>query len=175
MTKRVAFLRAVNLGKRRVPMSRLVDVLDGMGYTDVWTFVNSGNAVFDGTGSRAALERAIEVELTGAFGFPIETFVRSVAELRRAVETQPFPIVRGDTHFVTFLKRAPDAATKRALEGLSGSYDTLVVTGADVHWRMRGKSSDSPLTKRDWAIVGENASTSRNMNMLRRLVAKIDA
>jgi hypothetical protein len=41
---------------------------------------------------------------------------------------------------------------------------------------MRGKSSDSPLTKKDWAaIVGENASTSRNMNMLGRLIGKIDA
>jgi hypothetical protein len=40
---------------------------------------------------------------------------------------------------------------------------------------MRGKSTDSKLKKKDWEIVGKNASTSRNMTMLRRLVAKIDS
>lgn len=176
MTTRVAFLRAVNLGKRRVAMARLVEVLEVLGYADVWTFVNSGNAVFDAGGSRASLERAIEGSLLEAFGFEIETFVRTAAELRTIVGEQPFPLVDGDTHFITFLEQVPDASASRALEALSGSYDTLVVRGRDVHWRMRGKSSDSPLRKKDWeTIVGKNASTSRNMTMLRRLLAKIDA
>ena len=174
MTTRIAFLRAVNLGTRRVAMPRLITVLEGLGATDVWTFVNSGNAVFDASGSRAALERAIEDALHDALGFEVETFVRTAAELRRAVGEEPFPITDGDTHFITFLKAPPDAATSRALERLSNDYDTLVVHGRDVHWRMRGKSSDSTLRKKDWEIVGKNASTSRNMNMLRRLVAKID-
>ncbi|HEY3723016.1 MAG TPA: DUF1697 domain-containing protein [Acidimicrobiia bacterium] len=175
MTTRVAFLRAVNLGQRRVAMSRLITVLEGLGSTDVWTFVNSGNAVFDASGSRAALERAIEDALHEDLGFEVETFVRTAAELRRAVGEQPFPITDGDTHFLTFLKAAPDGATSRALEQLSNDFDTLVVHGRDVHWRMRGKSTDSKLKKKDWEIVGKNASTSRNMTMLRRLVAKIDS
>ncbi len=174
MTTRIAFLRAVNLGKRRVAMPRLIAVLEGLGCTNVWTFVNSGNAVFDQSGSRAALERTIEDALREDFGFEVETFVRTATELRRAVAEQPFPITGGDTHFITFLKRPPGTVTSRALEQLSNDYDTLVVHGHDVHWRMRGKSSDSTLRKKDWEIVGKNASTSRNINMLRRLVAKID-
>jgi uncharacterized protein (DUF1697 family) len=174
VTTRIAFLRAVNLGTRRVAMPRLVTVLEGLGATDVWTFVNSGNAVFDASGSRAALEQAIEDALREELGFDVETFVRTAAELRRDVAEQPFPIAAGDTHFITFLKDRPDAATSRALEQLSNDFDTLVVHGRDVHWRMRGKSTDSKLKKKDWEIVGKNASTSRNMTMLRRLLAKID-
>ena len=175
MTKRIAFLRAVNLGRRRIAMPRLVTVLEGLGFTDVWTYVNSGNAVFVATGSRAELERKIEKALDEAFGFPVETFVRTRAELRRLLDDEPFPVRAGDTHFVTFLKKSPSPATARALEALSNNFDTLVVRHGDVHWRMRGKSTDSKLRKKDWAIVGENASTSRNVNMLRRLAAKSDA
>ena len=58
-TLRVGFLRAVNLGKRRVTMSRLVEVCERLGYEDVWTYVNSGNVVFAATDSRAALEHAL--------------------------------------------------------------------------------------------------------------------
>jgi uncharacterized protein (DUF1697 family) len=175
MTVRIAFLRAVNLGRRTVGMGRLIALLEQLGYDDVWTFVNSGNAVFGASGSRADLERVIRSTLEAEFGFEVETFVRTAAELRKIVADDPFPVAEGDTHFVTFLKAVPDPATQRALEALSGDYDLLVVRGRDVHWRMHGKSSDSPLRKKDWAIVGENASTSRNMNMLRRLMVKIDS
>jgi uncharacterized protein (DUF1697 family) len=176
VSTRIAFLRAVNLGKRRVSMARLVEVLEGLGYEDVWTFVNSGNAVFDATGSRANIEQDVEAALAEEFGFDVETFVRTPPEVRKLAADEPFPVIGKDTHFVTFLRRAPDAKQAKALEALSGSYDTLVVQGRDVHWRMRGLSSASPLKKKDWEkILGANSSTSRNMNMLRRLLAKIDA
>jgi hypothetical protein len=86
----------------------------------------------------------------------------------------PFRVADGDTYFVTFLKVAPGAATGRALESLSNDMDTLVVRGPDVHWLMHGKSTDSSLKSKDWAIVGKNQSTSRNITMLRKLVAKLE-
>ena len=48
----VAFLRAVNLGKRTVKMPHLIDLVRGLGYDDVWTHINSGNVVFEASGSR---------------------------------------------------------------------------------------------------------------------------
>ncbi len=176
MTMQVGFLRAVNLGKRRVPMARLVEVCADLGYADAWTFVNSGNIVFEAGGARAALEKALETALEKEFGFECTTFVRTAAQLRALVAAKPFPVESGDTHFVTFLKAAPSSAGVTALEGLSNDMDTLVVTGADVHWRMRGKSTESTLVTKDWErTIGKNTSTSRNMTMLTKLLGKIDA
>lgn len=176
MSVRVGFLRAVNLGKRRVPMSRLVEVCEGLGHTDVWTYVNSGNVVVDATGSRAAVEGAMEKAFEQEFGFECTTFVRTAAELRAVLDAEPFTMTPGDTHFVTFLKKAPSAAQARAVEALSNEFDTLVVAGADVHWHMPGKSTDSRLVKRHWEkVLGPLSSTSRNVTMLTKLVAKIDA
>jgi hypothetical protein len=43
-----------------------------------------------------------------------------------------------------------------------------------VHWRMRGKSTDTKLKTKDWEhVVGRHTTTSRNMNALRKLVAKL--
>jgi uncharacterized protein (DUF1697 family) len=97
VSTRVAFLRAVNLGRRKVPMPRLVQVCEELGYTDVWTHANSGNAVFDTTGTRAAIERAMATALEGAMGFEVTTFVRTAAELRTALERHPFAVAAGDT------------------------------------------------------------------------------
>ncbi|QKE84121.1 DUF1697 domain-containing protein [Arthrobacter sp. NEB 688] len=176
MSTRVGFLRAVNVGRRRVAMSRVVALCEGLGYDDVWTYVNSGNVVLDATGSRAAVERAVEGALEDEYGFECSTFVRTPAQLRAVLADRPFGVGEGDTHFVTFLRSAPSDGDLAALEGLSNEVDTLVVRGSEVHWRMHGRSTDSRLVTRDWErILGPASSTSRNVTMLTKLVAKIDA
>ncbi|MGZ4709314.1 MAG: DUF1697 domain-containing protein [Acidimicrobiales bacterium] len=174
MTTRVGFLRAVNVGRRTVPMGRLAELVEGLGHTDVWTYLNSGNVVFDATGSRTAIESSIETALEVAFGFEVTTFVRSAAELREVLQVDPFTLSEGDTYFVTFLKQAPSGAVAAELEAASNDFDTLQVHGREVHWRMRGRSTETTLGRKTWNLVGENGSTSRNITMLHKLVAKID-
>jgi hypothetical protein len=106
----------------------------------------------------------------------VTTFVRTATELRQAIVVEPFSVGAGDTYFLTFLKSAPTSAQKRSLERLTNEFDTLVVDGRDVHWRMHGKSTDTKLKTKDWDdIIGRHHSTSRNMTMLRKLVAKVNA
>lgn len=173
MTTQIAFLRAVNLGKRTVKMGKLVEILEGLGYEEPWTYINSGNAVFETPGKRADLESAIASVLEADLGFEVTTFVRTAAELDRILAARPFEVGDADTYFVTFLKDTPSKATAKELESYSNDFDTLVVRGRDVHWRMHGKSTDTTLKKKQWKIVGELASTSRNITMLRKLAAKI--
>lgn len=175
MATRIGFLRAVNVGRRTVPMSRLKAVGERLGYADVWTFLNSGNIVFDGAGTRERLEAALGDALEEEFGFECTTFVRSPAELRKALAVQPFERTAGDTYFITFLKSAPPADVVAAMQAASNEFDTLVVDGRDVHWHMRGKSTDTLLKASTWRLVGRTGSTSRNVTMLTKLLGKLDA
>jgi uncharacterized protein (DUF1697 family) len=165
----------VNVGKRTVQMAKLVDVCEGLDFDRVWTFINSGNVVFDASGARTAIEHSMEQALEAEFGFECTTFVRTAAELRSALDVEPFPVAAGDTYFITFLKHAPSAEVAKALRAASNDFDTLVVHGRDVHWRMRGKSTDTKIKPATWKLLGPNSSTSRNVNMLRKLSAKLDA
>ncbi len=55
MPKFVALLRGINVGKaKRVSMENLRALLAGLGFTDVSTLLNSGNAVFQATGGASA-------------------------------------------------------------------------------------------------------------------------
>lgn len=61
MTSFVALLRGVNVGRgNRLPMADLRAQLAALGYTNVRTLLNSGNAVFD-RGSRSANAHAIRI------------------------------------------------------------------------------------------------------------------
>ncbi|MEI9865947.1 MAG: DUF1697 domain-containing protein [Limisphaerales bacterium] len=46
MPRYIAFLRGMNLGKRRLPMSRLKELFEELGFDDVATFIASGNVLF---------------------------------------------------------------------------------------------------------------------------------
>lgn len=157
-------------------MGRLAEVTRSLGHADVWTHINSGNVVFEATGTRSDLEHGFETALEAEFGFEVTTFVRTAPELRRTLALQPFTLAAGDTYFMTFLKDSPSESEGRALQALSNEFDTLVVQGRDVHWHMRGKSTETTLGTKAWDdIVGHHRSTSRNTTMLAKLLAKINA
>src|SRR4029450_6053860 len=92
MPTHIALLRGINVGGRnRVAMADLRKVVLGLGYTDVATYIQSGNVVFtseeaDTAMIAAALERAIAEHL----GVRPKVVVLTRAELARAVEAPPF-------------------------------------------------------------------------------------
>ncbi|MFE5945993.1 DUF1697 domain-containing protein [Streptomyces sp. NPDC056480] len=89
-----ALLRGINVsGHRKVPMAELRPLLEGLGHTNVRTYLQSGNAVFttdSGTGEdelATALEDAIEER----FGFRVDCLVRGGDYLAAVAEACPFP------------------------------------------------------------------------------------
>lgn len=72
MPQYVAFLRGINLGKRRVKMDHLRDLFEKMGFTAVSTYIASGNVLFSSTSrSSSKLEVLIEKELESALGHAV--------------------------------------------------------------------------------------------------------
>jgi uncharacterized protein (DUF1697 family) len=109
----VALLRGVNLGKRRVSMADLRRLLESLGYADVSTYVQSGNAVLTSKNTdESGISSELEVELTKAFGFAIPVIVRSRADLADVVANNPFPDAAADPTklHVTFLAEQLDPA-----------------------------------------------------------------
>lgn len=112
----VALLRGVNVGGRTVPMAELRACLSGLGYDDVRTYVQSGNAVFSATGSVAAVRSALEAALEESFGMTIPTVVLTAAQLDAVVEANPYPeLVDTPTRLVvSFLPEKVPAATRKS-------------------------------------------------------------
>lgn len=103
----VALLRGINVGgAKKVPMARLRELLSDLGYDDVSTYVQSGNAVFDAAETDARtvaqqIERAIEAE----FGFGSRITLRTREEWAAVVAANPFPdaVAEPKTLHVVFL------------------------------------------------------------------------
>lgn len=133
----IAFLRAVNVGKRQVKMTRLRELFTELGYGEVRTYIQTGNVFFEADETdRAALERAIERHLLDALGFAVTTFVRTVEEVDAALASDPFAgiAVGPDTRLCCLFTSAPLPADL-ALPVVSAGRDatlTIVAASPDV-------------------------------------------
>ena len=83
----VGLLRAVNVGKRKVPMPRLRELCEELGHTEVETLLQSGNVVFT---ARKADPAAIEKALAAEFGFDVPVIVRTGTQLQKVIDANPF-------------------------------------------------------------------------------------
>lgn len=87
----IALLRAVNVGGTgKLPMADLRELIAGLGYNNVETYIQSGNAVFDAPSSASAVRKALAAALEKRMGKPLGVLVRTHEELARVIAENPF-------------------------------------------------------------------------------------
>ncbi len=103
MTRYVALLRGIAPSLPNHSNAGLRGVLERLGATDVGSVLASGNIVFTSDVADAvSLEQRIEDALTADLGLSSRALVRSGAELRTLVGTDPFPgLVHGSGTYLT--------------------------------------------------------------------------
>ena len=117
----IAFLRAVNVGKRQVKMAGLRTELEANGFTDVATFIASGNVrVATTMRSAGKVEKELERVMETWLGFDVPTMVRTPKQLVTAYDaggdlTSPVP--GSPRHYVSFLKDTPPATAAKGCDG----------------------------------------------------------
>lgn len=166
----------MNLGKRRLEMSRLRDLFGELGYEDVATFIASGNVIFSTTERDAkALESRIAVQLEESLGYRVDTFIRTLPDVEAIARSSRFVEDGEDgvTIHVGFLHDAPSPELKRGLLAMRTSVDEIHVDGREYYWLCRIRTSDSKIwTSREVRALCLPTSTMRNMSSVRKLVAK---
>jgi uncharacterized protein (DUF1697 family) len=152
MPDHVAFLKGMNLGRRRITNEDLRGAVEALGFTEVATFRASGNVVFAaGQRSDETLQRLLEEGLRETLGYEVPSFIRSARELRAITAHEPF----ADDHWggkrqVALLRKRPTASARRTVLGLADEHDRLKFTVRELHWLPERGVSDSPL---DWKAV----------------------
>lgn len=173
----VALLRAINVGGRTVTMDRLRAVFASLGFTDVETVIASGNVLFaTGPRSPASLERTIEAALADTLGYPVETFLRTRAELEAVLAVdalaQMAPAQDDAALSVTFLRTPPPSDAVAALLALRNEVDDFLVHGREVFWLRTTRRAPSRITGPQFERALRQPGTARNITTVRRLAAR---
>jgi uncharacterized protein (DUF1697 family) len=165
----VALLRGINVGKaKRVAMADLRAAIESLGYGDVRTLLNSGNAVFR---SKRALKGAAADELRAALlkktGVSSRFTLRSADELKATIDANPLLKVATDHTrlFAAFVTDAGDMKLVKPLVALQWKPEALALGPEVVYvWCPNGllesmatvavtKSLGDGVTVRNWSTV----------------------
>jgi uncharacterized protein (DUF1697 family) len=114
----VALIRGINVGKaKRISMAELRALVEGLGYRNVKTLLNSGNVVLTAKVKPEAAAARIEKALTAATGVSARVTVLTAAELAEAVADNPLTAVADDParHLVAVLNSAADRSRMEPL------------------------------------------------------------
>jgi len=129
VTQYVALFRGINVGgKHIVPMKDLREIFSSLGYENVQTYIQSGNAVFSSDASTDKLSASLSKEVGKRFGFEPQVLVLTSDRFHEIVASNPYADVDSEpkTVHVTFLSANPvdpDLATLDELRAGSESFE----------------------------------------------------
>jgi uncharacterized protein (DUF1697 family) len=171
----VALLRSVNVaGHGRLAMNELRASFEGLQYSGVTTYIQTGNVLFStGSKSEAAIAATIEQRLADDFGDSPAVILRTVPEFLRVAAASPYAKAGANPsrHHVTFLATKPTAEALAALTLPASGRDELVVHGREVYVHTPDGYAETKYTgtflERRLGVV----STTRNWNTVTKLGA----
>lgn len=176
----VALLRGVNLGgKKKVPMAELKRIVEGLGFTDVRTLLNSGNVIF--TARANAVRKAaarIQQAVLDELGVSSKVTVLTADELDEILEENPHGgICDNPSRLLIAVFAEPDARAKaEALMARSWAPEVLAVGKRAAYlWCVNGISAGELGFAVDKAL--RTGVTARNLGTMTKLreIAKSEA
>ena len=170
--KYIAFLRAINVGGTKIiKMETLRAMFESFGYSNVQTYIQSGNVIFE-TEESVDVEAALEQRLEKALGYKVQTFIRTMDDIKKIAVKPPFEPGDEETLFVVFTRRQ---GVKRDLEqnllSFKSEADDFAIKGSEIYNLRRDK---------DKSIFSNNfiektlkiEATTRNLTTIRKIAGK---
>ena len=162
MTAYVALLRAVNVGGRKLVMTDLNAVADGLGLAQARTYIASGNLLFVSSEGESNVKNKLEAALTKHMGKTVGVMVRTAREMAAVAKTNPFADEAGNRVVAIFLDEAPPNDTAQMAKNVTDERMALGAREIYVHYPTgQGQSK--------LKIPAAAKGTARNMNTVTKL------
>lgn len=163
----IALLRGINVGgKHIVPMKELVKLMEAHGFSNVKTYIQSGNVVFRSSAKpKDEIGRLIEKE----FGFKPEVFVLSGADLKTALTSNPYKTGEGKTVHFFFCDQEPESVDYEFLESLRAKSEEYKLVGKVFYLHAPEGIGRSKLVEKMGKGFTGVTMTARNLNTINKL------
>ncbi len=138
MTTYIALLRGINVsGHNPIKMETLKTLFESLGFSQVRTYIQSGNVVFESAEKDdSALKAAIEAQIKQQFDFEVAVMLRTATEWHQIMSKNPFQSAAdadGTKVHIVFFSQAPDAALVEQLSALPFDNDEFTVIDREMY------------------------------------------
>lgn len=170
--KYVLFLRGINVGGIKVPMSDLRECLSALGLTGVTTYFQTGNVLFDSPLSEEKLKPLIEKSLSTNFNYQAFVLLFPESIMQEVVSDYPFKATELSHRYALFCESSEVREELLSYAKLLDSTVEEIAAGRHVvYWRApKGGSSDTTFSKIVAKAKYKATTTNRNLNTLEKML-----
>jgi len=178
----IVLLRAVNVGGTgKLSMEDFRNLLEDLGFRNIKTYIQSGNAVFDATGSAAKVTQSISAGLekllgTKAGGAPIGVILRTHEQLTRVISGNPFAAeaaANGALVHAAFLAGPAGNEAAAALAAIAAKYptrrDRYHLAGDTIYFHFPDGAGETKFSGKALDKALGVTATARNWNTILKL------
>ncbi len=175
--KQVSLLRGINVsGHKKIKMAALKALYEQLGFTQVVTYIQSGNVVFETSlRSRRNLQAKIAQGIAAEFGFSVPVVLRTGSELGRIVAECPFGNIdlasEGSRVGVAFLATTPAPEHVAQIQRFVTAPEELVICGQEIYLRCPDGFGQSKLNNAFLERQLKVTATARNWKTVHKLLA----
>ncbi len=171
----IALLRGINVsGQKLIRMEVLRKVLEELAFSNIQTYIQSGNVVFQSDGKDVLkLEREISESILKHFGFEVTVIVVTLKELGFVVANNPFATAMmpdATQPYVAFLSEVPAANNMELLASIDFGADQFIPVDRYLYLRYEHGAGSTKLTN---AVIENKLkvrATSRNWKTVNKLI-----
>ncbi|MBN1790586.1 MAG: DUF1697 domain-containing protein [Bacteroidales bacterium] len=163
----ISILRGINVsGQKNIKMDALKEVYEDLHFTNVQTYIQSGNVVFQCDKSEQKdLALRISQLLQKKFGFNIPVIVLEIAELKSIIRSNPYQNdpSRDISHLhVTFLASGPEPFDINTIDPYKSPNEELTLTEKAVYLYCPYGYGKTKLTNAFFENKLKTGATTRN-------------
>jgi len=176
MNKYIAILRGINVsGQKKVLMADLKVLFETLGFTDVSTYIQSGNVIFQSSETdKCLLITLIESAITQKYNFSVPVQIRSHSDLADIITELPFKEINvadeGAKVLITLLADLPSQNNIEKLLSYVVAPEKLRIIGQTVYLHCPNGYGRSKLSN----VFIENklkiSATTRNLKTAYKLL-----
>ncbi|MGS2760790.1 DUF1697 domain-containing protein [Sinomicrobium sp. M5D2P9] len=176
----ICMLRGINVsGKNIIKMAELKELFENLGFTEITTYVQSGNIVFnDSSGTDAvSLENRITDKLHTVFGYEnITSFIKTKKELMAIRKNNPYykPETNTKALYFTFIREKPEADRVAGLDVFKSSSESVSISDNCIYLYCPEGYGKTKLSNNLFENKLKLRATTRNWNTVNKLIEIAD-
>jgi uncharacterized protein (DUF1697 family) len=173
----IVLLRAVNVGGTgKLPMADFRALLIALGYKQVETYIQSGNAVFEASATAEKVTSAIAARLEKLLSAPVGVIVRTAEQMKRTIDRNPYAAEAAADYskvHAAFLAGPAGKEAVAALEAIVQKYparrDRFLLDGETLYLHLPDGAGETKFSGKTLDKALSVAATARNWNSVLKL------
>jgi len=168
----IVLLRGVNVsGKNLIKMSKLKEILAGAGFSNVSTYIQSGNIILESVLDKTATGELVHQLIFKYFNCTVPVFCLAVSAIEDALKNNPFPNdAEPNKVFITFLNQQPQPDLIEKLTLIDFGTEQFKITDKLLYFYVPDGMGKSKMNNNFFENKLKVTATGRNLNTIYKLI-----